>query len=278
MMISQRLRSLIPAPLKKVLREVSHLLVMSDLGSLVTYYRVNHPSSRRGELPRTVELRIRQLHGRPVTIRTRGTDARVVFDAFVHRFHLPPEGTVPPRGPSLVFDLGSNIGCTMAHLACVYPDASIVGVELDADNAAICRKNIAPWSGRCELREAAVWSEDGRIEYEHVDGAEDGFSVTKRSNDGRGELRRARAVSIDTLLEETCGPERMVDYMKIDIEGAERDVLRSNTAWASRVRCIKVELHGGYTSEQCIADLERLGFRATEDTHHAICVVGVRHG
>jgi hypothetical protein len=67
-----------------------------------------------------------------------------------------------------------------------------------------------------------------------------------------------------------------IDYVKMDIEGAEREVLRSNTEWAERVRCIKVEVHHGYSKDDCIADLQRLGFQAYPDATHFICVVGIR--
>jgi FkbM family methyltransferase len=35
-----------------------------------------------------------------------------------------------------------------------------------------------------------------------------------------------------------------VDFVKMDIEGAEREVLRRNTRWTLRVHSIKVEAHG----------------------------------
>jgi hypothetical protein len=62
----------------------------------------------------------------------------------------------------------------------------------------------------------------------------------------------------------------------MDIEGAERAVLRHNTEWAERVRCLKVELHGGYGREDARRDLEGLGFQARYDRFHPRCVVGVR--
>ena len=43
----------------------------------------------------------------------------------------------------------------------------------------------------------------------------------------------------------------MVDYAKIDIEGAERELLRDNAGWAERVRTVNVEVHEPYTVEEC---------------------------
>ena len=83
------------------------------------------------------------------------------------------------------------------------------------------------------------------------------------------------AITLNTLLARTGNPPR-IDFVKMDIEGTERSVLREKTEWAQRVQCIKAELHRGYTKAECIADLERLGFRAREDMSHNLCVVGDR--
>lgn len=274
-MISYKLRSLIPSPIKSVFRLLSYPSIFSDLVSVIRYYRVNHPHDLRVAAATTADLRIRRLGNNPITIRTRGTDARVVFDTFMHQFHLPPYDGVS-EDASLILDLGSNIGCTMADLACVYPKASVIGVELDSGNAALCRKNVSPWSDRCKVIVGAVWPEDGQVRYEPLDGHEDALTATRAQGDNKGVSKTAEALSINSLLSSVCRPGQQIDYLKMDIEGAERDVLRLNTAWAARVQCIKVELHGDYTKLECIADLEGLGFRAWADNNHAICVIGLR--
>lgn len=49
----------------------------------------------------------------------------------------------------------------------------------------------------------------------------------------------------------------------MDIEDAERNMLTRNTDWSNRVRVISVEVHGGYTPDQCREDLQALGFEST---------------
>jgi len=73
-----------------------------------------------------------------------------------------------------------------------------------------------------------------------------------------------RAISLDSLAAELEEGER-VDYVKMDIEGAEEHVLRINTDWAGIVRTIKVEVHSPYTVEDCQRDLRALGFEVSED-------------
>jgi hypothetical protein len=49
----------------------------------------------------------------------------------------------------------------------------------------------------------------------------------------------------------------------MDVEGAERRLLRENADWLREVRSIKV-VHGSYRPADCITDLESLGFDVHE--------------
>jgi hypothetical protein len=73
----------------------------------------------------------------------------------------------------------------------------------------------------------------------------------------------------------------MVDFVKMDIEGAERVVLADASRWASRVRCLKVEVHPDkavprYSIEACMADLKRHGFRCDREPRHEACLIASR--
>jgi FkbM family methyltransferase len=213
-----------------------------------------------------VGIELRPLGGRTVWIRPGTSDADVVWDTFVGRYHLPPRDR-PGRPVSLIWDLGSNIGLTMADLAVRFPRARILGVELEPANAALARRNIEPWSDRCELLEAAVWTHDGTIAFDGTAGEEHGFRVSEAG------ARGAAAIALGTLRARSAdGP----DYVKMDIEGAERDVLGTATGWAADVRTFKVEVHDPYTVQDCAEQLERLGFGAAVDRRHWACVAGVR--
>jgi hypothetical protein len=51
-----------------------------------------------------------------------------------------------------------------------------------------------------------------------------------------------------------------VDLLKIDIEGAEREILSTRNEWLRSVRLIVIELHGNYSVEDLKRDIEPLGF------------------
>jgi FkbM family methyltransferase len=268
------LRGVLPRPVKTLARAAAACAMFSDLRSVRRYALCRGSGVRPPSVPETVDVRVRRLGGTPVTIRTVGSDAQVLFDAFAHGYHLPPRGAVS-RADATIVDLGANIGLTMAHYAQLYPAATIIGVELDHGNAILCRRNVAAWRHRCVVIEAAVWVEDGLVEYELQREAQYAMTARPLSSLQTPHTRRAPAITMPSLLAKHVR-QPVVDFLKMDVEGAERQLLRQGSEWAGRVHCIKVELHDGYTADSCIADLRALGFSAWADADRAHCVNAIR--
>jgi FkbM family methyltransferase len=258
---SERLAAL-PAPVQDALRlAYVGVRVTSDRTSLRTYARLARARDRGGAPAR---LRLRPLGGREVLVRPGTSDLGTVWGTFARRYHLPPPELGPP---DTIWDLGANIGLTMGHFAHLFPRARVLGFELDEDNVALARRNVAAWADRCEVIHAAVWATDGEVRYQGWGGTSN-YQVT-----GGEDGTLVRAVSLAEMARERGGP---VDYVKVDVEGAERELLRDGTGWADAVRCLKVELHGDYSVQEGEADLRRLGFEAWQDPDHWACVVGLR--
>ncbi|HCG01570.1 MAG TPA: hypothetical protein DEV93_13610 [Chloroflexi bacterium] len=232
--------------LRDLARQAKALPKLRSLTDLTGFARLLSPIAREKV------IRVKALGGQTVTLRGGTSDTATFLDVFYYRPHLP--AAIKPR---LIWDLGANIGLTMAHLAHTFPPAHIVGVELDPANATLARRNTQPWADRCEVICAPVWSERLMVGIQRQRGHESGFRVAL---DG-GEID---TLLLNDLLAETGSP----DYVKMDIEGAERHVLVSAVAWASHVRALKVECHGSYTADECAQDLARLGFRATVEARH----------
>jgi FkbM family methyltransferase len=273
-------RSILRSPLRKVLpRSVRHGAVAltqypdtwrltADWRSFREYRRLENPPRRTRDGLQRVSLRFREMPDATLTLRPGTEDDSLARDALFRRHHLPPT-SIPPRELRTVWDLGANVGLTMAHMATLFPAAQILGVELDADNAALCRHNISAWPDRCELVHAGAWVSDGTVSYTRDPDRPQSFHIESGPASAS-----APAISLNTLLQR-CGWEQ-VDYVKMDIEGAEQRVLKENTAWAARVRSIKVEVHHGYGVEECVEDLTRLGFYATPIPRHRGGVTAIR--
>jgi FkbM family methyltransferase len=263
--------SVLSEPLQRRLRMlVAGPRLASDLRSARELARLGAAKEHRDASGETIEVRLRPLGGRGVAVRPGTADVDTVWGTFIGRHHLPPPG-VADRPGSRVLDLGCNTGLTMAHLACVLPHARIAGVELDEGNAQLARRNLEPWRDRCAVIHAAVWPEDGEVWYHRWPGATSGYYVARPERQAEPEGPVVPALSLDSLV----GVEP-VDYVKMDVEGAEQHLLRENTAWAKLVGCIKVEVHEPYTVVECVEDLTRLGLRAERDRRHPAAVIGRR--
>ena len=252
-----RARRLLPAPIRDA---AVHWVLFSDRRS-----RRAFRGSYRGSDAKPVPLALRRLHGNPFWIRPGTADPWTLRETFTYADQLPPE----PLEPQLIVDAGANIGASMALLAVTFPSARILGLEPDPENAALCRRNIEPWKERCEVLEMALWSLDGSIS---LSGSSEATLAV--NTDGHGQT--VPTVSVSTLMDRYAGG-RDLDYVKLDVEGAERELLTANTAWASRVRCISVEVHSPYQVDECLRDLAALGFQpSTEPAPRQPRVVGRR--
>ena len=262
-------KTLVPAAARRRLKLLRALrearTVTADresLGTMSDLLRAGRDGARGEPQP----VRMRALDGRTVHLRPGTSDAQMALDVLSGGYHRPPAEAPPP---ALIWDLGSNIGLSIADMACAVPGARIVGVELDTANASLARRNLEPWADRVEVIEGAVWPDPGEVTIH----AEPGYEAGVRITDG-GE-RKVAAIPLDELLERTGAP----DYVKMDIEGAEREVLDRNTEWAASVRSIKVECHGDYTADQAAADLRTLGFdaRPMPQARSRDYALGMRH-
>jgi FkbM family methyltransferase len=265
----------LPGPVTQALRHtLVAVRVVSDRRSFRTYVRLSRIAHHEGSGGRAVGLRLRPLGGRTVLVRPSTSDVDTVWGTFARGYHRPPPEA---QRPELIFDLGANIGLTMADLAVRFPEARIVGVELDADNVLLARANIVPWRDRCEVVHGAAWIADTQAFYAPLHGHTAGHRMGGTGSAAPDGTETVPAFSLNTLLDRHARG-RGVDYMKMDVEGAEGALLREAVEWAGRVDCINVEVHHPYSVGECERDLQALGFHTRVDARHGGCVIGVRRG
>ena len=193
--------------------------------------------------------------GAAVSLRPETMDRQVWSDTYTGLYHIPPVDSPP----NTVLDLGSNIGLTCAHYCALWPEATVVGVEMDHACAELARLN-APG---VTIREHAVGGLTGTGTYD-PEIRSDSFAL------GLVGGTEVRVLDLSTTINEAF-PDRHVDFLKMDIEGAEWDVF-ADGSWAPMVDSILVELHDSGTSPEIVAkgisELERLGYQADHHTRH----------
>jgi len=138
---------------------------------------------------------------------------------------------------ALVIDCGANIGLSVVYLKNKFPDAKILAFEPDEKNYELLEKNCASFELKdIELFKAAVWKESGHITF-----SQDG-SMSSRITE------KSTETSIQTVATKRLRDflDRKVDFLKLDIEGAEFEVLKDCEDLLGNIENMFVEYHGNY--------------------------------
>ena len=165
------------------------------------------------------------------------------------------------RDTPLIIDCGSNYGVSILWFKKNYPDARIVGVEADPVVFDMLFRNVSRRNfADVTLLHRAVSSKSGHVPF-HCLGADSG-RILAGSPDGIS--TNSEIIDVPTVLLDDLIGEDEVDFLKIDIEGAELDVI-SGSKKLNRVNQMFIEYHSFIDVPQqlsrLLSILENSGFR-----------------
>lgn len=169
----------------------------------------------------------------PVCLRIDTSDFCSYQDVLISRTksYLPTGDRFDPR---TIIDVGAHVGMSSILFARAYPDAKIIALEPEQANYHLLRRNTASYRN-INCVQAALWNEDGEVNLRpsnaHIKGT---FEI------GEEGVEKVRAITMNTLMSE-MGISH-IDLLKIDIEGAEKEVFRS-CSWIRNVQILAIELH-----------------------------------
>jgi FkbM family methyltransferase len=178
-----------------------------------------------------------------LTLRLLGSsDVGVFSSIFVHEELRPFQDL---KDVSLVIDLGANVGLSAAYLLSCFPKARLIAVEPDERNLVLCKTNLAPYGDRATILHGAAWSRCTELALK-IGSFGDGREWATQVVEGSAVNANVEAWDVGTLID-MAGAES-VDLLKVDIEGAEREVFGPTCQkWLHRVRNLSIEFHG----EEC---------------------------
>ena len=141
--------------------------------------------------------------------------------------------------PKLIIDCGGNIGCSAVYFANVYKDAQIYSVEPVEDNFQLLRFNTTLYKNIHPIK-SALWNKETYIKAEDQGLGFWGFMTFETTAENAEALK---TITISKILKES-GFDK-IDLLKIDIEGAEKEVFGADNVdeWLSRVNVLVIELH-----------------------------------
>jgi FkbM family methyltransferase len=217
----------------------NYIKAFGILSGLVTFARVHLNFHSHNEVFSVA------INGRKIWLRNTASDTSILFQIFVKREFETSEWVQGRRlrqayeqlcnagRTPIIVDAGANIGLAALWFGERFPEAKIFAVEPDKGNLSLLRLNIAD-NERIVPVAGAVWDRPSRLLIGNPEAGAGAFRVVE----GEGDLRAFSVPEISAM--ETGGK---LFIVKIDIEGSEATLFRSNTEWAEDADLIVIELH-----------------------------------
>lgn len=157
----------------------------------------------------------------------------------------------------LIIDCGAHIGMSILHFKQQYPDSKIIAFEPDRNNFQLLQKNINEWGLKdIQLFQNPVWTSNDEITFE-ASGAMGG-KISEITENAESSVK-LKAVRLSEFLN------KEVDFLKIDIEGAEWEVLNDCEDKLHFVNNIFLEYHSKFKEQNKLINilqiLNRSGFK-----------------
>lgn len=170
-----------------------------------------------------------------VALRHRTRDVGIFDEIFVwHTYEPPPmiAAVLNERPPRRVLDLGGNVGLFGAYALARWPSATITSVEPDAANLPVLERCVAAnATSQWTVIAACAASQRGTVPFSGGKFADSTIALD-------GEAVTAQVAAVDAF-----GLLSNADFVKIDIEGGEWDLILDSRFKDARPDVIVMEWH-----------------------------------
>ncbi len=147
-----------------------------------------------------------------------------------------------------IIDCGANVGMSCLYFKKKFPNANIIAFEPDEKIASFLEKNLKnnlseSQFQQIEIHKKAVWVHNEGVDFES-DGA-DGGMISNHKNT----TKKIPSISLKNVL---LAQKTEIDMLKMDIEGAETEVLQDCKDALNNVKNIFIEYHAYINQPQTL--------------------------
>lgn len=166
--------------------------------------------------------------------------------------------------PQHIVDVGAYHGEWTSLVREIFPQAAVLMVEPQEQKRAQLERVCAELGPNVTFQNALLGADDGHpVEFVVM---ETGSSVLEEQSDYPRTKALVHTTSLDTLIDGMPGWDRM-DFLKLDVQGYELEVLRGATSYLPRCEFVLMEVSivpvnlGAPTVEEVFVFMTELGFR-----------------
>jgi FkbM family methyltransferase len=204
----------------------------------------------------TIDVWIDRDRPTTLTLRPFAGDLFVLYEVLAFEAYHIASSLLPTDTVRVIVDCGANIGVTSLFLAARYPRARILSVEPHPENFALLKTNVETIPRIMPIHACVTGTSQNVVRFT----ADQAAWGNRIATDSHGML--VPGITIEELCEQN-GIET-IDLLKLDIEGAEAQVLENGT-FLARTEHIIVELHGDYGLQCFSRDIAPYGLVAEKE-------------
>ena len=161
--------------------------------------------------------------------------------------------TTLPIKPKTIVDAGANVGLASLFFKLKYPEAEIVAIEIESNNAEMINKNTAGFEN-FELQQKALYNKKAFFKIEDPYHATNSFQIREVMSTDPFDIE---SITLDEIIETKHWD--TIDILKIDIEGAEKELFQENYQnWIPKVKIIMIETHDRMVEKCSLTVVETL--------------------
>lgn len=226
------------------------LLASVKLHSWVTLFASKSiNSSKQGEL---VRIDLKKI-STPVYIRNGTSDFYVLWQVLGDNQYADE----CLANAKFIIDAGSNIGLASLFFLNANPNCEVIAVEPDPENCAVANRNLAPYKDRCRVIQGAIWSRAEPLVLSRGTFRDGGYWATQTLPASGGFEPTVNAYTMSEIAKDFP----RIDFLKMDIEGAELNVFRDgDISFLERTNCCAVECHDDDCLKAFTSAVLRFGF------------------
>jgi FkbM family methyltransferase len=157
-----------------------------------------------------------------------------IHELFINEFYKFRTNKDCPK----IIDCGSYIGTSILYFKVNYPNAIVFGFEPDEKNYSLLKLNLDNWKfSDTNIMNAAIWITNGDISFNSAGNMSSKIDMGSQETANK---KNVKCVRLKDMLNEE------IDFLKLDIEGAELSVLKDCSDNLKNVKNLFVEYHGTY--------------------------------